>query len=87
MMEFQRENERAEMTMEVMGDTMDDVMAEEGDEEEEESIVQQVSSTPVLSIAAQFFFEFGFVGFSLVHTQSQPGSLNSLYHQLRSIRG
>jgi len=42
MMEFQRENEKAEMTMEVMGENLDDVMEEEGDEEEQEAIVNQV---------------------------------------------
>jgi len=42
MMEFQRENEKAEMTMEVMGDTMDDVMTDADDEMEEEAIVSKV---------------------------------------------
>lgn len=42
MMEFAKENEKAELTQEMMGDTMDDVMGEEGDEEEEDAIVNQV---------------------------------------------
>mmetsp|Transcript_100873 Transcript_100873/g.289560 ORF Transcript_100873/g.289560 Transcript_100873/m.289560 type:complete len:198 (-) Transcript_100873:200-793(-) len=42
MMEFQRENEKAELTQEMMGETLDDVMDEEGDEEEQDKIVDQV---------------------------------------------
>uniref|UniRef100_A0A7S3K1A5 Uncharacterized protein n=1 Tax=Aureoumbra lagunensis TaxID=44058 RepID=A0A7S3K1A5_9STRA len=42
MLNFQRENERAELTQEVMGDLLDDAMEEEGDEEEQEKIVGQV---------------------------------------------
>jgi len=40
MMEFERNNEQAEMQQEMMDDAMDDVM--EGDEEEEDAIVSQV---------------------------------------------
>ena len=36
MVNFQVENERAEMTQEVMGDMLDDAMAEDGDSDEEE---------------------------------------------------
>ena len=39
MVNFQVENERAEMTQEVMGDMLDDAMAEDGDSDEEEKIV------------------------------------------------
>lgn len=37
-----RENERAEITEEVIGDTIDDAMAEENSEAEENAIVSQV---------------------------------------------
>lgn len=42
MMEFQSEEMKAEMTMEMMGSTMDDVMEGENDEEEEAAIVSQI---------------------------------------------
>ena len=42
MAEFMKENERSEMTQEMMGDLLDDAMEEEGDDEEEEKIVGQV---------------------------------------------
>lgn len=42
MKEFIQENERMEMLQEIMGDTVDDAMAGEGDEEEEDAIVKQV---------------------------------------------
>jgi len=42
MMEFAKENEKMEMTQEMIGDTMDDVMEPDQDEEEEERIVSQV---------------------------------------------
>jgi charged multivesicular body protein 2A len=42
MMEFERENAKAEMQQEMMGDAMDDAMADDDDEEEEEKIVGQV---------------------------------------------
>lgn len=42
MTEFARENERAELTQEVMGDMLDDAMEQDGDEEEQEKIVGQV---------------------------------------------
>lgn len=42
MKEFVQENERMEMLQEEMGDTLDDAMADDGDEEEEDSIVKQV---------------------------------------------
>jgi charged multivesicular body protein 2A len=42
MMNFQLENERAEMTQEMMGDMLDDAMEQDGDEEEEEKIVGAV---------------------------------------------
>eukprot|EP00611_Tribonema_gayanum_P015105 TRINITY_DN2689_c1_g1_i1.p2 TRINITY_DN2689_c1_g1~~TRINITY_DN2689_c1_g1_i1.p2 ORF type:complete len:248 (-),score=128.71 TRINITY_DN2689_c1_g1_i1:416-1159(-) len=42
MMEFARENERQEMTSELMGDALDDVMNEEGDADAEDAIVNQV---------------------------------------------
>ena len=42
MVNFQVENERAEMTQEVMGDMLDDAMAEDGDSDEEEKIVGAV---------------------------------------------
>jgi len=42
MMEFERENAKAEMQGEMMEDAMDDAFADEADEEEEEKIVGQV---------------------------------------------
>jgi len=42
MMDFQTEEMKAEMTMEMMGDTMDEAMEGENDEEEEQVIVQQI---------------------------------------------
>mmetsp|Transcript_215 Transcript_215/g.581 ORF Transcript_215/g.581 Transcript_215/m.581 type:complete len:231 (-) Transcript_215:73-765(-) len=42
MTDFARENERAELTQEVMGDMLDDAMEQDGDEEEQEKIVGQV---------------------------------------------
>ena len=42
MAEFMKENERAEITQEVMGDAIDDAMEEEGTAEEEGAIVNQV---------------------------------------------
>ncbi|KAF4662441.1 Charged multivesicular body protein 2A [Perkinsus chesapeaki] len=42
MQEFQEETEKMGLTEEVMGDTIDDVLGEVGDEEEEEAIVGQV---------------------------------------------
>lgn len=42
MAEFIKENERAELTQEMIGDTIDDALAEEGSAEEEEKIVNQV---------------------------------------------
>lgn len=42
MMEFERQNERMEMTQEVMGDAIDDAFEGEGEEEESEELVSQV---------------------------------------------
>mmetsp|Transcript_29656 Transcript_29656/g.50067 ORF Transcript_29656/g.50067 Transcript_29656/m.50067 type:complete len:219 (+) Transcript_29656:184-840(+) len=42
MTEFMRENEKSEITSEMIGDTLDDAMEEEGSAEEEEMIVGQV---------------------------------------------
>jgi charged multivesicular body protein 2A len=42
MAEFMKENEKADMTAEMIGDTLDDAMEEEGSAEEEEKIVGQV---------------------------------------------
>eukprot|EP01029_Cantina_marsupialis_P029790 TRINITY_DN782213_c0_g1_i1.p1 TRINITY_DN782213_c0_g1~~TRINITY_DN782213_c0_g1_i1.p1 ORF type:complete len:224 (-),score=97.99 TRINITY_DN782213_c0_g1_i1:288-959(-) len=42
MQKFAMESEKMDMTEEVMGDTVDDVMADEEDEEEEEAVVNQV---------------------------------------------
>lgn len=42
MMEFEKENAKAEMQSEMMEDAMDDAMADEDDEEEEDKIVGQV---------------------------------------------
>ena len=42
MADFERENAKSEMMQEIMGDAIDDALAEEGTEEEEERIVAQV---------------------------------------------
>lgn len=42
MRKFAMETERMDMTQEMMGDTIDDVMEEASDEEEEEKVVDQV---------------------------------------------
>lgn len=43
MLEFARENERSELTGELIGDTLDDALADDGDAEAEDKIVSQVS--------------------------------------------
>lgn len=42
MTEFMRENERGELTQEMIGDTLDDAMEEPGSADEESKIVNQV---------------------------------------------
>lgn len=42
MLDFARENERSELTGEMIGDTLDDALADEGDAEAEDKIVNQV---------------------------------------------
>ncbi len=42
MADFERENAKSEMMQEIMGDALDDALAEEGTEEEEDRIVAQV---------------------------------------------
>lgn len=42
MSEFERENEKAEATEDMIGDTLDDAMADEGSEEQENLVVGQV---------------------------------------------
>lgn len=42
MTDFMRENEKSEITSEMIGDTLDDAMEEEGSAEEEDKIVNQV---------------------------------------------
>ncbi len=42
MLEFARENERSELTGELIGDTLDDALADDGDAEAEDKIVSQV---------------------------------------------
>ena len=42
MAEFMKENEKSEMTEELIGDTLDDAFTEEGSEAEENAIVNQV---------------------------------------------
>lgn len=44
MVEFARENERSELTGELIGDTLDDALADDGDAEAEDKIVSQVQS-------------------------------------------
>lgn len=64
MTEFMKENEKSEITSEMIGDTLDDAFEEEGSAEEEDRIVNQVldelgvsmsqdtPSAPIGSIAA-----------------------------------
>jgi charged multivesicular body protein 2A len=42
MADFERENAKTEIMQEIMGDTIDDALANENNEEEEEAIVNQV---------------------------------------------
>jgi charged multivesicular body protein 2A len=42
MAEFMKENERSEMVMETLGDTMDEAFEVEGEQEDEEMIVNQI---------------------------------------------
>ena len=42
MVDFMRENEKAEIVQETIGDTLDDAMEEDGSVEEEDRIVNQV---------------------------------------------
>jgi charged multivesicular body protein 2A len=42
MAEFMKENERSEMTQEMIGDVIDDALEEDGSAEEEASVVNQV---------------------------------------------
>lgn len=42
MMDFERQSEIMDMKEEMMGEAIDDAMADEGDEEESEAIVSQV---------------------------------------------
>lgn len=42
MMEFERQSEIMDMKEEMMGEAIDDAMADEGDEEETEAVVSQV---------------------------------------------
>jgi charged multivesicular body protein 2A len=42
MAEFERENAKTEIMQEILGDTIDDALADENNEEEEEAIVNQV---------------------------------------------
>ena len=44
MREFERQNEKMEMTTEVMGDTIDDAFSAEGEEEESDELVNQARS-------------------------------------------
>merc|ERR1712154_378880 len=53
MMEFAKENEKMEMTQEMIGDTMDDVMEPDQDEEEEERMSHRSSMKSVLTWQAQ----------------------------------
>lgn len=50
MMDFARENERSELTGELIGDTLDDALADDGDAEAEDKIVSQVSRVKRLDL-------------------------------------
>lgn len=49
MTEFARENERSELTGELIGDTLDDALADDGDAEAEDKIVSQVCRSTAVS--------------------------------------
>lgn len=53
MMEFEKQNERMDMTTEVMGDAIDDAFEGEDEEEETEELVQQVLSEIGLDLDGQ----------------------------------
>jgi charged multivesicular body protein 2A len=44
MMQFEKEGDMMEMKQELMDDTIDDVMQQEGDQEQEDELVNQVFS-------------------------------------------
>lgn len=50
MMDFARENERSELTGELIGDTLDDALADDGDAEAEDKIVSQVRTVKWASL-------------------------------------
>ncbi|RYH30041.1 hypothetical protein EON65_06555 [archaeon] len=52
MAEFMKENERAEMTQDMIGDTIDDALEEEGSAEEEGMIMSQVR---------RYWYEYAYV--------------------------
>ena len=54
MVEFARENERSELTGELIGDTLDDALANDGDAEAEDKIVSQVGTRADFSSYAVF---------------------------------
>eukprot|EP01036_Dinobryon_divergens_P023256 gene23256-31582_t len=51
MADFMKENERAEITEEVIGDTIDDAMADENSEAQEDAIVNQVLDELGISVS------------------------------------
>jgi charged multivesicular body protein 2A len=53
MREFERQNERMDVTSEVMGDTIDGAFEEEGEQEESEELVNQVLDEIGCTLGAQ----------------------------------
>lgn len=53
MLDFARENERSELTGELIGDTLDDALADDGDAEAEDKIVSQVRKRHVAFMELQ----------------------------------
>lgn len=54
MVEFARENERSDLTGELIGDTLDDALADEGDAEAEDKIVSQVRRFRVVEVSLEY---------------------------------
>ena len=87
MMEFQRENEKMEYMQEIMGEALDDAMAQPGDEEEEEKIVSQVLDEIGVSIGDQLADAPTGAGKQQVGVadSSQNAALNDLEARLQNL--
>jgi charged multivesicular body protein 2A len=61
-MEFEKQNEKMEMTQDVMGDALDEAFGEEDEEEESEAMVQQVLTELGIDLKNQLPTMSGAVG-------------------------